>query len=148
MTAEFRDLHDVLIDLIGIFNEPGRDDVLIREAGISLDRALFPLLVRIERKGPLGVVKLADIAGRDYTTVSRQVSKLESLGLVVRKTGKDDARVREVAVTKKGLAMTAALDRARERLAGPLWSRWSAKDRRDLVRLLRNFVDDARGQSR
>src|SRR5579862_6174719 len=83
MSKEIRHLHHALIDLVGMMNRPQRDTALIREAGISLDRALFPLLVGIERKGPIGVGELADRVGRDYTTVSRQVAKLESLKLVV-----------------------------------------------------------------
>ena len=58
---------------------------MIREAGIALDRALFPLLVVIERRGPIGVVDLAGRVGRDYTTVSRQIAKLEGLGLIERR---------------------------------------------------------------
>ena len=67
MNKEIRHLHHALIDLIGMMNRPQRDIALIREAGISLDRALFPLLVGIERKGPIGVGELADGVGRDYT---------------------------------------------------------------------------------
>jgi DNA-binding MarR family transcriptional regulator len=147
MDSELRLLHAALLDLAGMLNEPQRDDALIAEAGIALDRALFPLLVRIERKGPIGVVELANISGRDHTTVSRQVSKLESLGLVTRQSGKSDRRVREAAVTKRGLTMTKALDAARERLAGPILARWSKSDRQNLVRLLRKLVDDARAAS-
>lgn len=147
MDPDLRALHDALLDLVSMLNEPRRDDVLIAEAGISLDRALFPLLVRIERRGPIGVVELADISGRDHTTVSRQVAKLESLGLVARRAGKSDKRMREAVVTKKGLAMTKALDKARERLAGPIFARWSAADRQNLARLLRRFADDARGEA-
>ena len=40
-----RRLHEALIDVVGIFNRPRNDVVLLREAGVSLDRALFPLLV-------------------------------------------------------------------------------------------------------
>ncbi len=99
--------------------------------------------MRIVRRGPMGIVELAGLAGRDYTTVSRQVAKLEGLGLVTRRAGKDDARVNEVAVTKKGKAMTNALDAARERLAASVFAKWRATDRRSLARLLRRFVDDA-----
>jgi len=60
-------------------NRPERDDTLLREAGIALNRVLFPLLSGIERFGPIGVVDLADGVGRYYTTVSRQVAKLERL---------------------------------------------------------------------
>jgi DNA-binding MarR family transcriptional regulator len=143
MNLEIRALHEALIDLTGVFNQPQRDDVLIKEAGISLDRALFPLLVRIERRGPLGIVELADLADRDYTTVSRQVAKLERLGLVARRAGQVDRRITEVAVTHKGKGMTNALDAARERLAWPIFAKWSEQDRKNLVRLLRRFVDDA-----
>src|SRR5580698_1979339 len=101
MTKEVRQLHNTLIDLVGMMNRPQRDTALIREAGISLDRALFPLLVGIERKGPIGVGELADLAGRDYTTVSRQVAKLESLRLIARCASKADKRIRAAAITAK-----------------------------------------------
>lgn len=143
MNAEFRDIHSAMMDLVGFLNRPQADDVLLREAGVSLDRALFPLLVRIERKGPIGVVDLADLAGRDHSVVSRQVAKLESLGLVERRPGATDKRVREAVVTDKGRELTDALDAARQRLAGPMLDKWSAQDRKDLARLLRRFVDEA-----
>src|ERR1700674_5021674 len=88
VSKEIRKLHNVLIDLLGMLNRPQRDTALIQEAGISLDRALFPLLVGIERKGPIGVGELADLVARDYTTVSRQVAKLESSRLVARRASK------------------------------------------------------------
>ncbi len=144
MKDDIRQLHEALLDIVGILNEPRRDDAMIAKAGIALDRALFPLLVRIERRGPIGVVELADLSGRDHTTVSRQVAKLDSLGLVTRRAGQDDKRMREAIVTKKGLAMTRALDKAREATIGPKLSRWSEQDRKQLIRLLRKLVDDAR----
>ncbi len=98
ISAQLRELHGALLDIVSVMNQPQRDEALIREAGIRLDRALFPLLVGIERFGPIGVVDLADRAGRDYTTVSRQVAKLESLGLVKRQASLTDRRVREAVV--------------------------------------------------
>jgi DNA-binding MarR family transcriptional regulator len=142
MSKEIRQLHHALIDLVGMMNRPQRDTALIQQAGISLDRALFPLLVGIERKGPIGVGELADLVGRDYTTVSRQVSKLASLGLVKRRAGKADQRVREAAITAKGRVMTDALDAARERLASILLANWRKRDLRELARLMRRFADD------
>src|SRR3546814_6428928 len=81
ISTQLRVLHSALIDIVSVMNRPQRDEAMVREAGISLDRALFPLLVGIERFGPIGVVEMADRVGRDYTTVSRQVAKLESMGL-------------------------------------------------------------------
>lgn len=147
MKDDLRQIHDAMLDLVGILNEPQRDEALIAEAGIALDRALFPLLVRVEKRGPIGVVELADMAGRDHTTVSRQVAKLESLGLVARKADAADRRVRAVAITKKGLVMTRALDKAREKIAAPVIADWSEADRKTLIRLLRRLVDGARRQA-
>ena len=137
-----RRLHGALVDLVGVINRPQADMILLREAGLALDRALFPLLVVIERRGPIGVGELADRAGRDYTTVSRQVAKLESLGLVTRRTSPADRRVNEAVVTDKGRAMTDAIDAARERLAASILAAWSEQDLDDLTRLLRRFADD------
>jgi DNA-binding MarR family transcriptional regulator len=135
-------LHDALIDVVGVFNRPQNDLILLREAGVSLDRALFPLLVVIRRRGPIAVGELADRVGRDYTTVSRQVGKLENLGLVMRRTAKMDRRVTEAIVTDKGQAMSEALDAARERLAGMALAGWSENDLEDLARLLRRFANN------
>jgi DNA-binding MarR family transcriptional regulator len=146
LSKEVRHLHRALIDLVGMMNRPQRDTALIREAGISLDRALFPLLVGVERKGPIGVGELADGVGRNYTTVSRQVAKLESLGLVTRRTSSSDKRVCEATITAKGRAMTNALDAARERIASILLADWSKKDLQDLARLMQRFADDLRAK--
>jgi DNA-binding MarR family transcriptional regulator len=137
-----RPLHDALIDVVGFFNRPQNDATLLQEAGVTLDRALFPLLVLIQRRGPLGVGELADRVGRDYTTVSRQVAKLENLGLVARRPGKTDRRVTEAIVTEKGQAMSEMLDAARERLAAKALASWSEEDLVELARLLRRFADN------
>ena len=73
-----------LIELTGYLNSPRQDDVLLDEAGISLDRALFPLLVRLSAAPGMGVAQLADRVGRDPSTVSRQLAKLEELRLIKR----------------------------------------------------------------
>jgi DNA-binding MarR family transcriptional regulator len=114
----------------------------------GLERALFPLLVVIERLGPIGVVDLADRVGRDYTTVSRQLARLQSLGLVARQAGAPDRRVRKAMVTPKGKLMTDAVDVARERLGRAIFARWNRRDVGELVRLMRKFADDINGDER
>jgi DNA-binding MarR family transcriptional regulator len=138
---QIRALHEALIDIVGVINRPQGDAMMIREAGIPLDRALFPLLVLVQRRGPIGVVDLAGRVGRDYTTVSRQVAKLEELGLVRRQPGAADRRVRETVVTPKGKSMTDAVDRARESIGGAIFASWDERDVAELVRLMRKFAD-------
>jgi DNA-binding MarR family transcriptional regulator len=138
--TQIRDLHSSLLDIVSVINRPQRDAVLIKEAAIPLDRALFPLLVVIDKFGPIGVVDLADRVGRDYTTVSRQIAKLESIDLVERKLDAKDRRTRETAVTAKGKAMTQAVEAARERIGRRILSTWDVRDIDDLVRLMRKFA--------
>ena len=142
ISDQIRVLHGALIDIVGVMNRPQGDERMVREAGIALDGALFPLLVGIERRGPIGVVDLADRVGRDYTTVSRQVAKLESLGLVERQASAADRRVREAVVTPRGKTMTDAVDLARDRIGRSIFESWEERDVAELVRLMRKFADD------
>lgn len=146
MSERFRALHTALVEIVGVFNRPQRDEQMVREAGIALDRALFPLLVGIERLGPIGVVELADRVGRDYTTVSRQVGKLEELGLVKRHAGAADRRIREAVIAPKGKAMTDRIDAARERMAQAIFAQWDAADIDALVRLMSKFAEDLKNR--
>jgi DNA-binding MarR family transcriptional regulator len=139
-TQQLRTLHDALISIMITMNTPQRDVELIEAAGIKLDRALFPLLVGIERRGPIGVVDLADGVGRDHTTVSRQVAKLESLGLVERRASELDARVRMASVTPVGQAMSDALDAAREKKARAIFASWDRDEVERLVALMPKFA--------
>jgi DNA-binding MarR family transcriptional regulator len=141
ISMRLRELHGAVLEIVSAMNRPQRDEALIREAGIPLDRALFPLLVSVERFGPIGIVELADRVGRDYTTVSRQVAKLERLGLVERQDNPADRRVRQAVVSRKGKAMTDRLDAARDRLGRAVFATWDTRDIDDLARLMRKFAD-------
>ena len=141
ISANLPKLHRALLDIAGALIQPERDEALLAMAGLSLERALFPLLVLIERLGPIGVVDLAGRVGRDHTTVSRQVARLEELGLVQRRAGAADRRVREAAITAQGKLATDAVDGARERMAQVLFRDWSRRDFDDLVRLMRKLAD-------
>lgn len=140
--AEFDDLHNALLMIVGTFNRPQRDQLLIKESNIQLDRALFPLLIQIGRFGPIGVVELAERAGRDYTTVSRQVAKLEELGLAQRQKNAKDKRVNEAVITAAGKAMTDKIDAARAQIYQNLFASWPDEERAELARLLQKFVGD------
>jgi DNA-binding MarR family transcriptional regulator len=146
-TRDIDDLAAAVIDLVGFFASPQRDDVLLAEAGVSLDRALFPLLVRLGRHGPLSVAGLAAQVGRDHTTISRQLAKLESLGLVSRQGGAD-RRVRTAGLTGAGDEIVRAITAARRRLLSRALAEWSVADRANLAMLNRRFVDALSGAAR
>lgn len=142
ISQQIRSLHGSLLEIVAVMNRPQRDEEMVKAAGISLDRALFPLLVLVERLGPIGVVELADRVGRDHTTVSRQISKLEQLGLLDRRDGERDRRVKEAVVTQKGKTMTDRVDEAREKIGRAIFATWDEQDVDDLVRLVGKFAED------
>ena len=135
------ELHSSVLDIVGIFNSPERDAANLESAGLTLERALFPLLVLVGKYGPIGVVDMATRVGRDYTTVSRQVARLEQLGLVARHANSADRRSREATLTLQGRAAANAVDAARERLALQMFRNWSRDDYDQLVRLTRMLAD-------
>jgi DNA-binding MarR family transcriptional regulator len=140
-TRDIDDIGGALIDLMSFFSSPRRDEVLLREAGVEIDRALFPLLVRLAAAGPLSVAGLAEQVGRDHTTISRQLSKLESLGLVTRQDTGADRRVHAAALSADGGEVVKAITAARRRLLSAALAAWSPADRADLARLNRRFAD-------
>lgn len=141
MSDVLRRLHGATLDVVGLMNGPRRDALLVREAGLQLDGALFPLLVLVGRLGPIGVVDLADRVGRDYTTVSRQLAKMESLGLITRQASSSDRRVREAVIAPAGAAMTARIDAARERILTAGFADWDPAEIETLARLMRRLAD-------
>jgi len=143
-THNYDSLALALIDLVGMLNSPRQDDILLAEAGVVLDRALFPLLVRIGASNALNVADLAEQVGRDSSTVSRQTAKLEALGLIRRRAGKTDQRAREAVITAEGRRLVQAITKARRRLLGKLLADWSATDVRTLARLNRRLADAMR----
>lgn len=140
-TQDIDGLVRALIDLVSFLNSPQRDEVLLNEAGVDLDRALFPLLVRLGMSGPLSVAALASQVGRDHTTVSRQLAKLESLGLISRPGGDADGRVRTAALTPDGGDIVQAITAARRRLLSKALAGWTKTDRANLANLNQRFVE-------
>jgi DNA-binding MarR family transcriptional regulator len=129
------------MDLTGRLNSPRQDDVLLQRAGISLDRALFPLLVRLSHVGGMSVARLAEHVGRDASTVSRQLAKLEAFGLVKRPTAKGDQRVREATITKAGARTVDAITNARRKLLNEMLQSWSASEREAFPKLVQRLAD-------
>lgn len=131
------ELLQALVDIVNVMNSPERDAELLEKAGLTLERALFPLLVLVDRLGPIGIGDLADKVLRDYTTVSRQVARLEELGLATRRLSKADRRVREVTITPLGKVAADAVDMARRQMAVDMFRDWARSDFDDLTRLLK-----------
>lgn len=110
------------------------------EAGLDLDPAFMPVLVRLGTWGAAGVVELAGELGRDHSTMSRQLARLEAAGLAERTSSDADARVRIARVTSQGLEAVRALSAARRRSLDQALEGWTARDRQALASLLGRFA--------
>ncbi|AKK80003.1 MULTISPECIES: MarR family winged helix-turn-helix transcriptional regulator [Klebsiella] len=138
---DITDFHGALLDIISVMNQPLRDEQILQAAGVQLEQMLFPLLVAVWRYGPVGVVELADHLGRDYTTVSRQVKKLEAQGLACKQANAKDRRISEVTLSEKGQRMIDAIAVARRRLMNQVLAGWSEDEVLALFRLTRKYAN-------
>jgi DNA-binding MarR family transcriptional regulator len=129
-----------LLELLGVLNDPRQDWRMMAEAGLDLDPVFLPLLVRLGAGRPLGVVALAERVGRDHSTVSRQLARLEAAGLAARSTSQADARVRTARLTPRGEEAVAALAAARDRLLDRVLTGWTTEDRDTFTTLFGRFA--------
>jgi DNA-binding MarR family transcriptional regulator len=110
---------------------------------VGLTPALFGLLNVIGARDGAIQQELGSAMGIDRSTMVSLIDQLEKAGLAKRRPSATDRRAREIAITPKGRRL---LRRARgmisetedEVLAG-----LSAKERGELVRLLRRALDSA-----
>ena len=68
----------------------------------DLDAAAYPLLVRIAAEPGVRASELAEHVGVGRATISRQVRRLEEVGLLVRRTDPDDSRGQLLELTAEG----------------------------------------------
>ncbi len=111
------------------------------EAGVSVDRTGFVLLVKVMEE-PDRISRLADRIGLDISTTSRKVAELEAAGLVTRAHDPSDGRVAVVSPTERGDDLVARLREARRRAFAEMLSGWNAADRARLADLLERLVDE------
>ncbi len=133
-------LGDVLLELAGFITDPRQDWRMMAEAGLDIDPAFLPVLVRLGVWGPASAAELSGQVGRDHSTMSRQLARLEAAGLVVRSASQTDGRVRTACVTSRGKEAVAALAAARRRLLDRALGDWTAEDRESLSRLMGRFA--------
>jgi DNA-binding MarR family transcriptional regulator len=128
-------LHEALLQIVNVLNRPQGDNMILARAGVSLDTALFPLLVRVSTQRNLTIGALADQVGRDYSTVSRQVTRLQVLGLVHSEPAQSDRRQRLLSVTAAGKNTLKKIDRARNSVMSEALDGWSQGEITELARM-------------
>ena len=96
------------------------------------------------RHGPVRMRDMAEMMACDASYVTAVADRLDELGLAERRNAADDRRVRELALTPKGVRVAQQLDDVFTAPPEALHS-LSAADRATLLRIMRKIVEPADG---
>jgi DNA-binding MarR family transcriptional regulator len=135
----FQDLVDLLIASV---RSPRQRERVLRAAGVSLSGAGLNGLALVRRQGSITVSDLANRLEIDPSTASRQIHRLERLGLVTRSSDATDRRIARLTMTAKGRKL---LDRVREVSLNDfdvVLRAWSPADRARFAELLDRFREE------
>ncbi|MFC0439847.1 MarR family winged helix-turn-helix transcriptional regulator [Kutzneria buriramensis] len=94
----------------------------------GLDTASYALLVHLYETGPVRAAEIVERTGLDKSTVSRQIARLEELGLLERAVDSADGRARIVQLTDTGHDRLAAVRADRRKLLRERLDQWSTVD--------------------
>ncbi|WP_218096243.1 MarR family winged helix-turn-helix transcriptional regulator [Paenibacillus solanacearum] len=130
-----------LVDLVSLLNRPDRDKKMIADAGVSLEAATFRVFVGIVHLQPTSVGDLAAMMGKNYSSVSRQIDKLETAGLVHTYPSSSDSRFRLSELTKYGEEINAMIRLARERNMREALADWTLDEKNVLLNNLRRLFE-------
>ena len=78
---------------------------IIRNCGLPLQPSQFPLMVAIDRYGPLTVTQAVDALGVSQPAVTRSLAGLVGLGLVATSKAHSDLRQKTLTLTADGVAL-------------------------------------------
>lgn len=112
-----------------------------RLPGDEHDFSLLPVLVELDRCGPVRLSDLAERLRLDASTVSRRVKHLGEQDLVAVTTDDSDARARRVQIRPAGRKALGSLRARRRDLLGQVLADWPAEDRERFQQLLGRFLD-------
>lgn len=140
--ADIAALEDALTRLIRRSVLPVVGEANRAAAGVTLDRAPYVALVRIDERAPVRLSELAEVLDLDVSTASRHVAKLEQLGLVSRENDPADGRACLLAPTPEGLEVLVRVRDARRRRLAEWVGHWEHRDVASLADLLTRFLDD------
>lgn len=115
---------------------------IARQVHPDLDPAAYPLLVSIAREPGMRASELAEHIGVGRGTMSRQLGRLERLGLIARSTDPADSRGQPIRLTPTGQQRVAAARQARSAYLRTVLAGWDPPVRETLADLLGRLNQD------
>lgn len=120
-------------------NLPRFKERLAARAGMDFDRASYALIAPLTH-GPLRVSQLAEHAGIDVSTASRQLVQLERDGVLRRRADARDGRASLVELTARGRRNLERIAAARSAIVAELLEDFSVDDIERFATLLERFA--------
>ncbi|MFG1703729.1 MarR family winged helix-turn-helix transcriptional regulator [Nonomuraea sp. M3C6] len=133
------ELGELLVAASRVFSQQGR----ARFGEYGLSPARVRLLTTLHRRPGSRMRDLADTLGVSGRAVTPLVDALESDGLIARRADPDDRRAFRLTLTDTGLATIDQIADLQRQVSEEIFSGLPARDRNDLARLLRAFLDTA-----
>lgn len=109
-------------------------------AAFGVTPVQYAALVAIGEQPDIDASRLSQLIAFDRSTLGHVVARLEAKGLIQRKGGSEDRRVKRLRITRRGKALLdrieSAVERAQQRILAPL----APAERRDFMALLTKLV--------
>ncbi len=121
-----------LLKLVRHLETFGRKSSLYQE----VDRAGYLALRTLDGLGPSCINRLAGELHLDSSTITRQVSVLESGSLVSRQVDPNDGRSWLIDLTPRGRKAMRSIERGRHHAIGSMLSGWPSEEVHDLGRMI------------
>lgn len=113
----------------------------LRESGLSMSQ--MAALFQIRRRGSRGITDLGEDLGVTSSAASQLLERLVQQGLVLRSEDPSDRRVKQVALTDKGLQVLQESIRARETWLSELAGTLSDSEKESVIAALDILTDRA-----
>ncbi len=121
-------------------------DAIRAMADHELSVAQMATLMLLEAEGSSTVTDLANDLGRSLSATSRLLDQMVQRGLVSRAEGREDRRVKRVALAERGQALITAVQRRRAEAQLSVMAALSDAERTDVMRAMGLLAEAARAR--
>ncbi len=108
---------------------------------LGLTPVQFGALIAIREVPGTDATRVSDVIYFDRATIGNVLERLEKRGLIVRKPGIEDRRIKRLFLTPKGQAIIKKIDATTSRIAQRILTSVAPHERRRLLQMLAQLTD-------
>jgi len=97
------------------------------------------LTVLYDHGGELSMKEIGELIGKEKSTITAIVNKLEKLGYVKKQKSEEDRRVTFVCVTAKGREIEETFNEISDEVYNTAYSNFSEEEKKELLRLMKKL---------